>query len=178
MLLTPWLTMRWTVLNIWESFRDGNRPAIGMWLLHFVLMIPVLGWMVHNDFSIIYYLFAVTWPMLAMTKVRSFFEHRAAEDPEARTVINEAGLFWRLLFLNLNYHSVHHDLPRVPWYGLPQVYRANKQEYLARNQGFFVQGYGELMREHLVKPIKVEINTFFPNGKVKNNEPQQEKGNE
>jgi len=66
---------------------------------------------------------------------------------------------------------VHHDLPRVPWYGLPQVYRANKAEYLARNQGFLVNGYGELMREHLIKPIKVEINTYFPHGRV---EPREE----
>ncbi|MFZ4835240.1 fatty acid desaturase [Rouxiella sp. Mn2063] len=178
MLLTPLLTMRWTFVNIWQSFREGRRASIAMWSVHLVLMIPVLGWLVHNDFSIIYYLFAVTWPMLAMTKVRSFFEHRAAEDPEARTVINEAGLFWRLLFLNLNYHSVHHDLPRIPWYGLPQVYRANKQQYLARNQGFYVKGYGELMREHLIKPIKVEINTFFPDGRGNKSTASQEKPNE
>jgi len=167
MLLTPLLTMRWTVVNIWTSFRHGDRPAIGMWLIHFVLLIPVIGWLVKHDFSVIYYLLLVTWPMLAMTKVRSFFEHRAAADPEARTVINEAGMFWRLLFLNLNYHSVHHDLPGIPWYGLPKVYRDNKKEYLERNQGFFVNGYGELMREHLIKPIKVEINPFFPQGRKK-----------
>ncbi|QIX96739.1 fatty acid desaturase [Cedecea sp. FDAARGOS_727] len=178
LLLTPILTMRWTVLNILESFRSGNRPAIAMWIVHLVLLVPVLGWLVQHDFSVIYYLLAITWPMLAMTKVRSFFEHRAAEDPEARTVINEAGMFWRLLFLNLNYHSVHHDLPRVPWYGLPTVYRAYKEEYLKRNQGFFVNGYGELMREHLIKPIKVEINPFFPDGRLAQDTLQQEKAHE
>jgi len=173
LLLTPLLTMRFTFVNIWYSFRYRRPASMAMWSVHLLLLIPVLGWLVKHDFGVIYYLLAVTWPMLAMTKVRSFFEHRAAEDPEARTVINEAGWFWRLLFLNLNYHSVHHDLPRVPWYGLPQVYRANKADYLARNQGFLVNGYGELMREHLIKPIKVEINTYFPHGRVEQQEQAQ-----
>lgn len=166
LLLTPLLTLPWAFIDIWQSFRHHNRPAIAMWSVHIVLLVPVFGWLKLHDFSVFYYLIVVTWPMLAMTRVRSFFEHRAAADPEARTVINEAGMFWRLLFLNLNYHSVHHDLPGIPWYGLPAVYRANKQEYLERNQGFLVNGYGELMREHLLKPIKVEINPYFPDGKA------------
>lgn len=74
--------------------------------------------MMHNGFSPVWFVLAVSYPALALTKVRSFYEHRAADDPLARSVINEAGLFWRVLFLNLNYHSVHHDLPGVPWYGL------------------------------------------------------------
>jgi len=166
LLLTPLLTIPWVAVDIWQSFRQGNRPAIAMWSVHILLLVPVFGWLKIHEFSIIYYLLVVTWPMLAMTRIRSFFEHRAAEAPEARTVINEAGMFWRLLFLNLNYHSVHHDLPGIPWYGLPKVYRAYKQEYLERNQGFLVNGYGELMREHLLKPIEVEINPYFPEGRV------------
>lgn len=166
LLLTPLLTIPWVVIDIWQSFRRLNRPAMVMWSVHILLLIPVFGWLKAYGFSITYYLFLITWPMLALTRVRSFFEHRAAEDPEARTVINEAGIFWRLLFLNLNYHSVHHDLPGIPWYGLPKVYRAYKQQYLERNQGFFVNGYSELMREHLLKPIKVEINPYFPEGRV------------
>ncbi|UMX69730.1 fatty acid desaturase [Klebsiella pneumoniae] len=62
------------------------------------------------------------YPALALTKVRSFLEHRAADDPLARSVINEAGLPRRVLFLNLNYHAVHHDLRGVPWYALRQLY--------------------------------------------------------
>lgn len=47
--------------------------------------------------------------------IRSYFEHRAADDCKHRIVINEAGSVMRLLFLNNNYHLVHHDLPHLPW---------------------------------------------------------------
>lgn len=54
--------------------------------------------MMHNGFSPLWFVLAVSYPALALTKVRSFLEHRAADDPLARSVINEAGLFWRVLF--------------------------------------------------------------------------------
>lgn len=164
-LLAPLLTMFWALASIWHALVQRDRPAMVMWLVHFILLVPVTGWLHTHDFPLAWYLFGVTGPMLAVTSVRSFLEHRAEEAPEARSVINEAGLFWRLLFLNLNYHSVHHDLPRVPWYGLPVVYRAGKAAWLRRNQGFFVKGYGELMRQHLIRPVQVEINPWFPDGR-------------
>jgi fatty acid desaturase len=89
-----------------------------MWLVHGGLLAALLTWMARCDFSPLYFVVVISYPALALTKIRSFLEHRAADDPLARSVINEAGLLWRLLFLNLNYHSVHHDLPGVPWYGL------------------------------------------------------------
>ncbi|MNR03546.1 Fatty acid desaturase [compost metagenome] len=100
---------------------------------------------------------AVSYPALALTKVRSFLEHQAADDPLARSVINEAALVWRVLFLNLNYHSVHHDLPGVPWYGLREIYLRNKQDYQQRNQQFVVRGYGEWLRQFWAKNVDVTV---------------------
>lgn len=84
---------------------------------------------------------AVSYPALALIKVRSFYEHRAADDPLARSVNNEAAWPWRMLFLNLNYHSVHHDLPGVPWYGLRRLSLRDREHYYHRNHGFRVAGY-------------------------------------
>ncbi|MGO3397491.1 MAG: fatty acid desaturase, partial [Serratia proteamaculans] len=91
---------------------------------------------------------------------RSFFEHRAVEAPQARSIINEAAWPWRLLFLNLNYHLVHHDLPGLPWYGLRQVYLAERDEYQQRSQGFVVQGYGQWVSEYAFTPVAVEVHPF------------------
>lgn len=104
---------------------------------------------------------AVSYPALALTKVRSFLEHRAADDPLARSVINEAGLPWRVLFLNLNYHAVHHDLPGVPWYALRQLYLHRQAAYLQRNQGFLVRGYGEWRRHFSRRAVAVNAHPGF-----------------
>ena len=104
---------------------------------------------------------AVSYPALALTKVRSFLEHRADTDPLARSVINEASLPWRVLFLNLNYHSVHHDLPGVPWYALRKVYLRDRASYQQRNGGFLVQGYGEWLRHFLWRSVNVNAHPGF-----------------
>ncbi|MFP3448827.1 fatty acid desaturase, partial [Pseudomonas sp. SIMBA_067] len=115
--------------------------AIAMWLLHGTLLALLFFWMARQGFSPLWYLLAVSYPALALTKVRSFYEHRAADDPLARSVNNEAAWPWRMLFLNLNYHSVHHDLPGVPWYGLRRLYLRDREHYYHRNHGFRVAGY-------------------------------------
>ena len=104
---------------------------------------------------------AISYPALALTKVRSFLEHRAADDPLARSVINEAGLVWRVLFLNLNYHSVPHDLPGVPWYGLRKIYLFNQADYQRRNAGFVVRGYGEWLRHFFARSVAVNAHPGF-----------------
>ncbi len=67
--------------------------------------------MAAQGFSPLWFVLAVSYPALALTKVRSFSNTAPRDDPLARSVINEAGLARRALFLNLNYHAVHHDLP-------------------------------------------------------------------
>jgi fatty acid desaturase len=51
-----------------------------------------------------------------------------------------------LLFLNNNYHLVHHDLPHVPWFALREVYETSRQQYVERSGGFLVKGYSEWMK--------------------------------
>ncbi len=65
-------------------------------------------------------------------------------------VINEAAWPWRLLFLNNNYHLVHHDLPHVPWFALREVYETSRQQYIERSGGFLVQGYSVWLRLYCI----------------------------
>lgn len=157
LLLAPLLDIFGVLAGMLASFRQGQRPAIAMWLVHFTLLAGVFYWLQHNGFPILWYLVAVSYPALAVTKVRSFLEHRAAEDPLARSAITETSLPWRLLFLNLNYHSVHHDLPGVPWYGLRKVWLRDKERYQQRNQGFVVKGYREWWRNYRFRPVDVTV---------------------
>lgn len=157
LLLAPLLDIFGVLAGMVATFRRLERPAIAMWLVHFILLALVFYWLEHNDFPILWYLAAVSYPALAVTKVRSFLEHRAADDPLARSAITETSLPWRLLFLNLNYHSVHHDLPGVPWYGLRKVWLRDKERYQQRNQGFVVKGYREWWRNYRFRPVDVTV---------------------
>ncbi len=55
------------------------------------------------------------------------------------------------LFLNNNLHVVHHMHPRMPWYRLPGLYRANKARYLGRNGGYRYDSYAEIFRRYLFR---------------------------
>lgn len=67
--------------------------------------------------------------------------------------MNQAGLFWRLLYLNNNYHAVHHAVPGLAWYRIPVFWRAHREQLLATNGQFHLQGYGSLFWRHLFRPI-------------------------
>ncbi|MCC8230890.1 fatty acid desaturase [Enterobacter mori] len=157
LLLAPLLDIVQTLGRAVVAFRQLHMGAMLMWLVHGVLLAGLFVWMRHVGFSPVWFVLAVSYPALALTKVRSFLEHRAADDPLARSVINEAGIFWQVLFLNLNYHSVHHDLPGVPWYGQKALYQQNRAVYQQRNHGFVVKGYGQWLRQFWDKAVDVTV---------------------
>jgi hypothetical protein len=68
-------------------------------------------------------------------------------------LINESSGLLSWLFLNLNFHLVHHDLPGLPWFYLPRVYRARREQWIARNNGYVIHGYFQLLQRHLVSPV-------------------------
>ncbi|MCU5774343.1 fatty acid desaturase [Erwiniaceae bacterium BAC15a-03b] len=146
-----------TLLSMLAAFAGRDWRAIAMWLTHGSLLMVVFAWMHAVDFPPGWFLLAVSYPALSLTKIRSFLEHRAADDPQARSVINEAAWPWRLLFLNLNYHSVHHNLPGVPWFALRKVYLAYRDSYLQLNHGFLTRGYREWLQRFLWRSVKVEV---------------------
>ena len=94
------------------------------------------------------YLLAV-YLALALLRIRSFLEHRAHDQFRARTVVVEDRGPLSLLFLNNNFHVVHHMHPNVAWYRLPALYAARKEHFLRRNEGYVYRNYLEVMRQHL-----------------------------
>lgn len=153
LLVGPLIALEGLLVSEWRRLRQGVPQAWLMWLTHGMCVAAVLIF-VHSQGSVgIFGYLLASVLALALSMVRSFYEHRPAVSPAHRSVINEAGWPWRCLFLNLNLHLIHHDLPGLPWYYLPRVYAERREDWLQRSGQFLVGGYGELFRHYGVRPI-------------------------
>lgn len=161
MLVGPLMEIIYTIQAALYQIRQGDFRYVRMWLTHLSLL-AVMLYVIQRycDIAWWYYLLLIAYPALALALVRSYFEHRASKDCKQRIVINEAGWPLRLLFLNNNYHLVHHDLPRLPWYLIARVYRDNREAFLERSGHFHVRGYSEFIRDHGMTPIDDPIHPF------------------
>lgn len=129
---------------------SGDRAVIRDWLLHAVGLVLVIWWINHAPMSGMAYLMAA-WIGHGLLKIRTFLEHRAHEAARARTVVIEDRGPLSYLFLNNNFHVVHHMHPNVPWYELPTLYAKNRAHYLRRNDGYIYRSYAEVFRKYLLR---------------------------
>jgi fatty acid desaturase len=142
-------------LRALSSAANWALPAFRRtWLEHLLLLVLQL-WAVSVYFGLPpwAYLLLVAYPGLGLALFRSFYEHRIAVHPNHRIVINEAAWPWRLLYLNNNYHAVHHAYPGLPWYDIAPLYWKERAHFLRENGGFFVPGYFYLFRHHALRPV-------------------------
>lgn len=161
LVLGPALDIIDTISSAARAFLAGDRQAMAMWLVHLGLLIGLLHWIASYGIPPLFYLLVIGYPALSLTKIRSFFEHRAVDNSAARSTLNEVAWPWRLLFLNLNYHLVHHDLPSLPWYGLRQIYLENRVEYQHRSEQFVVHGYNQWLEAYAFTALEIEIHPFY-----------------
>ena len=162
-LVGPALAIGGTLVEAVRQPLRGDWRHVPMWLTHVAMVASMLWWIDHAfGVSAWWYLLAISYPAQALAMIRSYYEHRPAADHKQRIVLNEAGWFFRVLFLNNNLHLVHHDLPSLPWYLLPRVYRARRATYNARSGGFHVNGYGELMRRYGFRAIDAPVHPHMP----------------
>ena len=141
-----------------RQMRAGNLRLAGIWLRHAAAAGLVLGWVVGVcRIPLLTYVACVVYPSVSLTLLRSFAEHRADEDPNLRTAVVEGNPLLALLFLNNNLHIAHHAEPKVPWYGLPEVWRRLQASPLgvrAQEAGLVHRGgYATLILRYLWRPV-------------------------
>ena len=140
----------------------ANTPGVrGDWVRHLLGLVPVLVWLWFAAMPFWAYLLA-TWIGHGLLKIRTFLEHRAHEAARARTVIVEDRGPLSILFLNNNFHAVHHMHPQVAWYHLPALYAANRAHYLRRNDGYAYRSYAEIFRHHLLRAKDPVPHPLYP----------------
>ncbi len=161
----PPMSVAAMLIDASRAVRRGDYRHVPMWLGHIAAVIALLACVQrYAGVPWWWYLLAVAWPALGLSMVRSLYEHRAATHPKARTVINEAGALLRLLYLNNNYHLVHHDLPRLPWFHLPRAYRMRRDAYRSKCGGFVIEGYRELFERYAWRQTDAPIHPFGRHG--------------
>lgn len=127
-----------------------NAPGVRLaWLLHLAGFVPLVVWLSYAPMPWWAYLVAA-YIGHGLLKIRTFLEHRAHELARARTVIIEDRGPLALLFLNNNFHAVHHAHPAVAWYRLPTLYRARQSHFLRRNAGYVYRSYAQIFAKHLL----------------------------
>jgi len=129
----------------------GERDVRRAWLHHAAGLLLVFGWAVGICGIPLWLYTATAYLGLSVLNIRTFAEHQAHETAGGRTAIVEASPIFGLLFLNNNLHFVHHENPRVPWYSLPALYRANRAAFLAANESYSFKGYSEMIRRYLFR---------------------------
>ncbi|NCW62505.1 MAG: fatty acid desaturase, partial [Rhodobacteraceae bacterium] len=123
-----------------------------------------LGWLLHVHSLIVAYVMVVMvadvpiwlWVLaaylsMAILKIRTYLEHRVHDHPRGRSVVVEDRGLLSFLFLNNNFHSVHHAHPSVPWYALPRLFASKRDRFLAMNDGYHFGCYGEVIRKFAIK---------------------------
>lgn len=153
-LLGPAMVIVPTWLDIVRRPLRGDFSQSRSWALHLALVgVMLLALDRLAGIGPVRYLLTVGYPALGLAMLRSFYEHRPAAHAVHRVVINEAGLFWRILYLNNNYHAVHHERPDLPWHLVRRFYLVHRAEVLRRNGGFLIPGYLWLMRRHAMTVV-------------------------
>jgi fatty acid desaturase len=129
----------------------GEPRVVRAWALHLAGIAPVILWLATVAQVTAWQYLAACWLGLSLLRIRTFAEHRAHERHGARSVVIEDRGPLALLFLNNNFHAVHHAHPKLPWYRLPDEYERRRDTYLRRNGGYRYRSYFELFARHLLR---------------------------
>ena len=150
-LLGPGLSMIALVKADAHAIGRSEPGVLAGWILHILGLVPVIWWLSTYGAMPFWLYFLAAYLGFGLLKIRTYLEHQAAENPGGRTVIITDRGPLSLLFLNNNYHVVHHGHPGAPWYRMRQIYEADPQEYLNRNDGYFYKNYWQIFRQYLFK---------------------------
>ena len=151
LILGPWIS----AYRVWRDLLFGAKPLrTRLWtiLTHVLGVAVIFLWLAWVEMPLYLYVLAFAWPGSSLAMVRSFMEHRYDDDEARRTIIVRGCPLTRLLFLNNNFHVVHHTHPSLPWYRVAAEYYRNRHIYDTVNGGFTLKGYWSMAGRYLFRP--------------------------
>ena len=152
MVLGPAISLTDFYVSDARQIEAGNRNILKDYALHGIGVALCLVWVLFmTEFAVWKYGLAA-YGAMSILKIRTYLEHRAHERAAARSVIIEDQGPLAFLFLNNNYHAVHHAHPKVVWHRLPNLFERKRSHFLAMNEGYSYPNYLSVVRRHLIAP--------------------------
>lgn len=150
-MLGPALSMISMVKADAQAIKRGEPGVARAWILHALGLLPVIWWLAAMATMPVWIYAAAAYFGFGLLKIRTYLEHRAHDSPTGRTVIVEDRGFFAWLFLNNNYHIVHHSHPGAPWYRMRALYYADPGKYQTLNDAYVYRNYRQIFARHLFR---------------------------
>jgi len=132
-----------------SAVRNGDRRVLMSYLYHAIGLGLIAAWQVSVSQMPVWALLLAAYLAMSILKIRTFLEHRAHEHARARSVVIEDRGPLALLFLNNNFHAVHHAYPGLVWHRIPDEYARRRDDVLRRNEGYWYASYWSVFRTYL-----------------------------
>jgi fatty acid desaturase len=144
-----------------KAITNGNLIVLLGWLKFIPSVSVVLIWLYAFGTVPIWQYAMACYFALSLLKIRTYIEHRAHELAQGRSVVVEDRGPLSVLFLNNNFHAVHHAHPTIPWYNLPAAFRAQKTKFLSQNGGYYFYSYWDVFKKYLWSEKDVVAHPFW-----------------
>lgn len=147
-ILGPAISTFWFLRDDWRAIRRGDKSVRLAWALHVPGVALVLVWLIAVAGMPVWAYLVAAYLGFGILKIRTFLEHRAHEKARGRSVVIEDRGPLAFLFLNNNFHALHHSHPRLPWYALPKTYAERRDMVVEKNDGYVYRSYAEIILRH------------------------------
>lgn len=133
-----------------DLIRRGKRHVVRDWGYHGIGLVFVIFVLVQVELPLWQYALLVAYPAFSLLMIRTFIEHRAAQQVGHRSAIVETGWCMSLLYLNNNLHALHHRYPTLSWFRLPAIWSNERTSVLEENGHYhFTGGYLSIAKRWL-----------------------------
>ena len=139
-----------------------SHERLTIYLNYVIFFIPTYYWIaIYCNINFLDYFLFIALPGHSLTMLRSYFEHKPGKNNSLSTAIIEGCPITRLVYLNNNYHLIHHLQQNLPWFKIKAEFEQNKEHYLNVNQHYYFKHHYELMIRYLFQPKDSPIHPHY-----------------
>ena len=164
LLIGPFVSLYLLWKEEFQAILAGDRQRAKIWLIHIAFSTVILIFVTQvGEMAVWKYLLCFAYPGISLTLLRSYCEHRWSPSEDERSLIIEGSPISRLLYLNNNYHWIHHENPALPWQQVSIEFDRRKEEILRLNGNYYYRGYLDVFKR-LWKDRSIDpVHPYFTN---------------